>query len=192
MAKRKAATDFRYESGTARVPWAAVGETVKAQEIEEIVKFLIPAGSADKAHYDKQLQKVTAEIEKLASIGAYAGKLALGSRVEKLEKKVASFLQAKYVAFMTNATAGFEVAYKYAGIEPGDEVIAPAITFIATIAYPLARGAKVVLADVDPQTLNMDPADVARKLTKKTKAIVPVHLGGYPVDMAPILSLIHI
>jgi perosamine synthetase len=70
-----------------------------------------------------------------------------------------------------------------------DEVIAPAITFIATIAYPLSIGAKVVLADVDPRTLNMDPADVARKITPRTKAIIPVHLGGYPVDMDPIMDL---
>src|SRR5690606_32022613 len=66
---------------------------------------------------------------------------------------------------------------------------APAITFIATIAYPLSIGAKVVLADVDPRTLNMDPADVARKITPRTKVIIPVHLGGYPVDMDPIMAL---
>jgi dTDP-4-amino-4,6-dideoxygalactose transaminase len=166
-----------------------VGETVKSQEISRVVEFLVPRGSGDKAKYTKQLGKVSAEIEKLASLGEYAGKLTLGSRVESLEKKAAAFLKAKHVAFMATATAGFEVAYKYAGIGPGDEVIAPAITFIATIAYPLAVGAKVVLADVDPATLNMDPADVAKKITKRTKVIIPVHLGGYPVDMAPIMRL---
>jgi len=65
----------------------------------------------------------------------------------------------------------------------------PSITFIATIAYPLAVGAQVVFADVDPRTINMDPADVARKVTDRTKMIIPVHIGGYPVDLDPIMEL---
>ena len=81
------------------------------------------------------------------------------------------------------------MAHKFAGLKPGDEVIVPAITFIATMAYPLSIGAKIVIADVDPRTINMDPADVARKITKRTKVIVPVHIGGYPVDMDPIIRL---
>ena len=65
----------------------------------------------------------------------------------------------------------------------------PAITFVATMAYPLAVGAKLVFADVDPRTINMDPADVERKITPKTKMIVPVHIGGYPVDLDPIMEI---
>jgi dTDP-4-amino-4,6-dideoxygalactose transaminase len=65
----------------------------------------------------------------------------------------------------------------------------PAITFIATIAYPLAVGARVVFADVDPRTLNLDPADVERKCSRRTRVIVPVHLGGRPVEMDPLLEL---
>ena len=57
------------------------------------------------------------------------------------------------------------------------------------MAYPLAVGAKLVFADVDPRTINMDPKDVARKITPKTKMIVPVHIGGYPVDLDPIMEL---
>ena len=76
-----------------------------------------------------------------------------------------------------------------AGLKAGDEVIVPAITFIATIAYPLAIGAKVVLADVDPRTINLNPADVARKITSRTRMIVPVHVGGWPVEMAAIMRL---
>ena len=122
-------------------------------------------------------------------MAGYAGKLTLGNSVSELEKKVAEFLGTKHALFLTNWTAGAEIVYKYAGLKEGDEIIAPAITFIATIAYPLSVGAKVVLADVDPRTLNMDPADVARKITSRTKVIVPVHLGGYPVDMDPIRKL---
>ena len=57
------------------------------------------------------------------------------------------------------------------------------------MAYPLSVGCKLVFADVDPITLNMDPADVARKITPRTRMIVPVHIGGYPVDMDPIMEL---
>jgi dTDP-4-amino-4,6-dideoxygalactose transaminase len=82
-----------------------------------------------------------------------------------------------------------EIACRYANLKRGEEVIVPAITFIATIAYPLAVGARVVFADVDPRTLNMDPRDVQRKLSRRTRLIVPVHLGGWPVDMDPIMEL---
>lgn len=82
-----------------------------------------------------------------------------------------------------------EIGYKLSGLQPGDEVIVPSITFIATIAYPLMIGAKVVFADVDPRNVNMDPADVARKITKKTRVIVPVHIGGYPCDMTKIMKV---
>jgi aspartate/methionine/tyrosine aminotransferase len=74
--------------------------------------------------------------------------------------------------FLTNCTAGFEIASKYANLQPGDEVIVPAITFAATMAYPLSIGCKIVFADVDPVTLNIDPKDVAKKITDKTKMIV--------------------
>jgi len=63
----------------------------------------------------------------------------------------------------------------------------PTSTFIATIGYPLSIGAKVVIADVDARTINMDPQDAHRKITDRTKVIIPVHIGGYPVDMAPIM-----
>jgi perosamine synthetase len=91
--------------------------------------------------------------------------------------------------FLANATAALEIAFRYANLTRGDEVIVPAITFIATIAYPLAVGARVVFADVEPHTLNLDPRDVERKLSRRTRVIVPVHLGGRPVDMDPLLEL---
>ena len=111
--------------------------------------------------------------------------------MEELEKAVDSYLGVAPGSslFVTNCTSAFEIAYRYADIRPGDEVIVPAITFIATMAYPLGAGAKLVFADIDPKTLNMDPADVERKITPKTKMIVPVHIGGYPVDMDPIMEL---
>jgi dTDP-4-amino-4,6-dideoxygalactose transaminase len=197
--KKKKAADFRYDTGAARVAWAAVGESIQQAEIAAMIGFLCQPrpvkdgrgqpGKSRRNQYQAQLQKVQREVEKLVALSQPAGKLSLGSHVRALEELVARMLKVKYAVFLTNATAGFEIAYKYAGLAPGDEVIAPAITFIATIVYPLSIGAKVVLADIEPRTINMDPKDVERKITSRTKVIIPVHIGGYPVDMAPIMRL---
>jgi len=187
--KKEKVEYFRYGTGDAKVPWATVGEGVGQKDVVKIVRFLCEPAKGKNTQYNKQFKKVTAEIENLFSVGQPARKLTLGGHVISLEKKMAKFLGSKYTSFITNATAGFEMGFKYAGIGPGDEVIAPSITFIATIGYPLSIGAKVVFADVDPRTINMDPKDVERKITPRTKAIIPVHVGGYPVDMAPIMKL---
>ena len=181
-------TDFRYNTGATKVPWAAVGEDYNAQDLMEIVKFLMQGKGA--AH-EAALAEVDAAVHRLSALSTPPGKLSLASQVEELEKMIDSYLGVAPGSslFVTNCTSAFEVAYRYADIRPGDEVIVPAITFIATMAYPLGAGAKLVFADVDPRTLNMDPADVARKITPKTKMIVPVHIGGYPVDMDPIMAL---
>lgn len=182
----KKPSDFRYDTGETKVPWAAVGENYNADDVMDVVRFLIQKGDDQ---YDNILKTVEANMEDLAKHGKAPGKLSLGDNVSKLQEKVNAFLSSKQCAFITNATAGFEIGYKYANLEKGDEVIAPAITFIATISFPLSIGAKVVLADVDPRTINMDPADVEKKITKKTKVIIPVHIGGWPVDMDPIMEL---
>lgn len=188
MEEKKAKSDFRYSTGEAKVPWAAVGENVNTDDILEIVKFLIPPGE-NKDEYNEQLLKVEEEIKKLKEKGRYATKLSLDKKVRELEEEVKKLLKVKYACFVTNATAGFEIGLKFCGLKPGDEVIAPAITFTSTIQYPLEIGAKVVLADIDPRTLNIDPEDVARKITKKTKVIMPVYIGGYPPDMDAIMEL---
>jgi perosamine synthetase len=186
--EKKAKSDFRYATGDVRVPWAAIGENVNADDVTEIAKFLIPNGK-NQAAYDRQLTRVREEIEKLREKGGYATKLSLGNRVKELEEEVKEFLGVKYACFVTNATAGFGIGLKFSGVKPGDEVIAPAITFCSTISPALEMGAKVILADIDPHTLNIDPEDVARKITSKTKVIMPVYIGGYPPDMDAIMRL---
>lgn len=184
MAKK--ASDFRYNTGETRVPWAAVGENYNAEDLMAVVEFLMQGKGEE---YDAALAEVREKVMALDKLSTPPGKLSLGSKVEKAEADCDAYLETTDATFLTNCTAGFEIAYKYVNLGPGDEVIVPAITFIATIAYPLAVGAKLVFADLDPRTLNMDPADVAKKITSKTKMIVPVHLGGYPVDMDPIMEL---
>ena len=180
------ATDFRYNTGATRVPWAAVGENYNVQDLMEIIRFLMQGEGKE---YDDAITAVWEQVKKLGEIATPPGKLSLASKVAKAEEDCNAYLGTTTATFVTNATAGFEIAYKYANLKADDEVIVPAITFVATMAYPLAIGCKLVFADVDPRTINMDPADVARKITDKTKMIVPVHIGGYPVDMDPIMEL---
>ncbi|MBQ7040075.1 MAG: aminotransferase class V-fold PLP-dependent enzyme, partial [Clostridia bacterium] len=184
MAKK--ATDFRYNTGETKVPWAAVGENYNVHDLMEIIRFLMQGEGKE---YDEAIASVWEQVKKLGEISTPPGKLSLASKVEEAENACNEYLGINTSTFVTNATAGFEIAYKYANLKPGDEVIVPAITFVATMAYPLAVGAKLVFADVDPKTINMDPKDVEKKITDKTKMIVPVHIGGYPVDLDPIMEL---
>ena len=184
----KETSDFRYNTGDTKVPWAAVGENYNAEDVMELVKFLMGGTGAE---HDAAVADVAAAIDKLAKVSTPPGKLSMGDKVSEVEKMIDRYLGVEEGSslFLTNCTAALELGYRYAGIGPGDEVIVPTNTFIATVAYPLSVGAKLVFADVDPRTVNMDPADVARKITPRTKIIVPVHIGGYPVDMDPIMEL---
>lgn len=182
----KKASDFRYNTGETKVPWAAVGENYNAQDVMAFIRFLMQKNGSD---YDAAIEAVEHDIRRLDRVSTPPSKLSLDVEVTKAEKMVDRYLGTEGSIFIPNCTAGFEIAAKYTGLKAGDEVIVPAITFIATMAYPLSIGCKLVFADVDPVTLNMDPADVARKITTRTKMILPVHIGGYPVDMDPIMKL---
>jgi perosamine synthetase len=186
MPEKTKPTDFRYSTGESRVPWAAVGENYDADDVVDILRFLIQKNDDQ---YSSILERVQSGIRELVKHGKPPGKLSLGDNVVRLEQKVNEFLGTANSTFIANATAGFEIGYRFANLREGDEVIAPAITFIATISYPLAVGAKVVFADLDGRTINMDPADVERKITDRTRVIIPVHIGGWPVDMDPIMAL---
>ena len=184
----KETSDFRYNTGDAQVPWAAVGENYTAADVSEFVRFLMQGRGAA---YAAAFRKTKAALAELAKVSSAPGKLSMGDKVAEVEKAIDGYLGVEEGSslFVTNCTAALELGYRYAGIGPGDEVIVPTNTFIATVAYPLSMGAKLVFADVDPVTVNMDPKDVARKITKRTKMIVPVHIGGYPCDMDAIMKL---
>ena len=132
------ATDFRYNTGATRVPWAAVGENYNVSDLMEVIRFLMQGEGAE---YEAAIAAVRAQVEKLDAISTPPGKLSLASKVEAAEAAANKYLGTDTSTFVMNATAGFEIAYKYANLKPGDEVIVPAITFVATMAYPLAVGA---------------------------------------------------
>ncbi len=108
--------------------------------------------------------------------------LTMGPKVQRLEREVASYTGAKHAVAVCNGTAALDVALKTLGIKPGDEVIVPALTYIATANAVLYQHATPVLADVEPDTFNLDPRDVAKKITPRTRAIVAIDYGGQSAD----------
>jgi dTDP-4-amino-4,6-dideoxygalactose transaminase len=118
-----------------------------------------------------------------------AGAPSCGPRVKKFEEAFAKSCDAAYGLAVTSGTTGLQLTMIAAGVGPGDEVITTPISWIATANAAAVLGAKVVFADVDPHTLNLDPAKVAEKITLHTKAIVPVHLFGQCADMDALNTL---
>ena len=113
----------------------------------------------------------------------------LGPQTEKFEEEFAKLIGVKHCISCSSGASAIQIALKAAGIGEGDEVITTPFTFIATTSSVSLTGAKFVFADIDPRTYNIDVADVERKITKNTKAILPVHLYGYPANMDAIMHL---
>lgn len=109
--------------------------------------------------------------------------LTTGPKIAEFEKMVADYVGAKYAVAISNGTSALHAACFAAGIQPGDEVITTPLTFAASANCVLYCGGTPVFADVDPKTYNIDPEDIRRKITDKTKAIIAVHLAGQPCDM---------
>ena len=112
-----------------------------------------------------------------------SGRFIFGPEVEAFEREAAEYLGVEEAIGVANGTDALVITLDALGIGDGDEVICPAFTFFATAEAIARRNAVPVFADVDPQTLNLDPVDVERRITSRTKAIVPVHLFGRPAPM---------
>jgi dTDP-4-amino-4,6-dideoxygalactose transaminase len=112
-----------------------------------------------------------------------SGQLSLGPKLPEFEQKFADRVGAPYASAVSSGTAGLHLALRAVGVEPGDEVITSPFSFVASANAILYCGATPVFADIDPVTLNLDPAAAEAAITPRTKAILPVHIFGYPVDM---------
>lgn len=112
-----------------------------------------------------------------------------GPKTERFEKAFAVYTRAKYALGVNSATAGLHLALKALGVGPGDEVITTPLTFVSTVNVILHSGATPVFADVNRETWNIDPKEIEKKITKKTKVILPVHLHGRPCDMDAIVQI---
>lgn len=117
--------------------------------------------------------------------------LTTGPKIAEFEQTVADYVGAKYAVAISNGTSALHAACFAAGIGPGDEVITTPLTFAASANCVLYCGGTLVFADVDPKTYNIDPEDIRRKITDRTKAIIAVHLAGQPCDMDAIHSIAH-
>ena len=138
-----------------------------------------------KAQYRTIKPEIDAAIEEIVSNTAFIG----GSAVTKFEEAFAAYNDMPHCVACANGTDAIEIALRALGVGPGDEVIVPANTFIATAEGVTCAGATVVFADSDPDFYCLDPEDFRRKITPRTKAVIPVHLYGHPADMDPIMAI---
>ncbi|OSI28437.1 aminotransferase DegT [Bradyrhizobium canariense] len=113
----------------------------------------------------------------------------IGRFIDEFENSFARYCGTEFAIAVSNGTTGLHLALAAFGIGPGDEVIVPDLTFVATANAVAYTGAKPVLADVDPETLCIDPGSVEALITPRTKAVMPVHLYGHPADMDAIASI---
>lgn len=118
-----------------------------------------------------------------------SGHFILGAEVEQFERECAAFLGVKHALAVSSGTDALLVSLMALEIGPGDEVICPSFTFFATAGCIVRVGATPVFADVRADTFNLDPDDVRRRITSRTRAIVPVHLFGQSAEMEPLLAL---
>ncbi|MBN1964255.1 MAG: DegT/DnrJ/EryC1/StrS family aminotransferase [Anaerolineae bacterium] len=120
-----------------------------------------------------------------------SGWITTGPKTKRFEDQFAAYVGSEAALAVSSCTAALHLALVALGIGPGDEVITTPMTFASTVHVIVQVGATPILVDVDPQTLNLDPQWVADAITPRTKAILPVHYGGHPVDMAAIMQLAH-
>ncbi len=118
-----------------------------------------------------------------------SGWITTGPRVERFTAAFAEFVGGRYAVPVSSATAGLHVALLALGVGPGDEVITTPMTFVATLNTIVHCGARPVLADIDAATLNIRVEEIERRLSPRTKVILPVHYVGQPADLDPILEL---
>lgn len=118
-----------------------------------------------------------------------SGWVGTGPKVQKFEEMFRKYKGSRYAMALNSCTAALHLSILASGIGQGDEVIIPAMTFAATANAVIHAGARPVLVDCDRRTMNMDVKDLERKITKKTKALIPVHFAGRSCDMDPIMSI---
>ncbi len=117
------------------------------------------------------------------------GELSISEETKKLEEEFADFIGVRYALAHNNGTSAGHAAFFALNIQPGDEVICPSFTYWASIVQVLPLGGVPVFCEMDPDTLNIDPVDIERKITSRTKAIVVVHMLGMPCEMTSIMRL---
>ncbi|MDO8503228.1 MAG: DegT/DnrJ/EryC1/StrS family aminotransferase [bacterium] len=137
----------------------------------------------------RQYKNLELEIDKVVKDTFSRGDFILGENVEKFEKEFATFCGVKYCVGVASGTDALLLSLRALGVGPGDEVITTSFTFIATILPILYLGAKPILVDINPDTYQIEAKEIEKVITKKTKAIIPVHLFGIPAPMNEITKI---
>jgi perosamine synthetase len=130
-------------------------------------------------------EEILRELEKIFD----SGWIGLGPKTTEFEDKFAEYIGVKYAVGVNSATAALHLACYVLGLKRDVEVIVPSMTFVSTALAPLYCGATPVFADIEADTLCIDPADIEKKVTSKTKAIIPVHYGGHACRMDEIMEI---
>lgn len=138
-----------------------------------------------------QYRKIENDINRGIQQVLESGQFVKGEKVKELEAHLADYTGAKHVICCGNGTDALQIALMALGLQPGDEVITPTFTFIATAEVAALLGMKPVLVDVDARTMNIDTRALERAITPKTRAIVPVHLFGQCANMEEVLHIAH-
>jgi dTDP-4-amino-4,6-dideoxygalactose transaminase len=128
------------------------------------------------------------EVDAVAQV-IRSGWLTMGPKTFEFERRFADYIGASHAVAVSSCTAALHLALEAVGVTRGDEVLVPTTTFTATAEVVTYLGARPVFADIDARALNIDPADIERKITHRTKAIIPVHFAGMPCDMTEILEI---
>ena len=136
-----------------------------------------------------QYQKIKPEIDAAIQRVMNSGQYILGKEVSEFENEIAAYLGVRHAIGCASGTDALQAAMMALGVKPGDEIITTPFTFVATTETIVLLGAKPVYVDIDPQTFNLDPTGIELAITKKTKAIIPVHLYGQAVDMDPLIAV---
>ena len=147
---------------------------------EAINRWQVPLADVTLSH--EEIEAVTAVLK--------SGWLSMGPKTEEFEHRFAEFLGVKHAFAVANGTAALHLACESVGLKEGDEVLCPALTFVATANAILYTGARPVFIDINgPHDLNLSVADAAAKVTERTRAIMVLHYGGYPCDLDGVRAL---
>src|SRR5206468_9082479 len=142
-------------------------------------------------YFDLTAQYASLRADITAAIDDVCGKTAfiLGEQVEQFEHAFAEYCEVKHCVALNSGTSALHLALLAAGIGAGDEVITTSNTFIATVEAIIYTGATPVFADIDPATANIDPEKIEQAITKRTRAVIPVHLYGRPANLEAITRM---
>ena len=138
-----------------------------------------------KAQYERLIPDILARMQDVLE----SGRFILGPNVKAFEQEAAEYLGVPRTVGVANGTDALVIVLDALGIGPGDEVICPSFTFYATAEAIARRGANPVFADINPVTLNLDPEDIAARVTPRTRALLPVHLFGRPMPLGELANL---